>query len=87
MQKLNFTLLTDENGDLARKFGVPVGKGGTVRIKGEDGQPIVLKRNVTFSRWTFVVGKDGKVVSRNTNVSPCWDVKKVAEVIDKLEKK
>jgi len=86
-QKLNFTLLTDENGDLARQFGVPVGKGGSVRIKGDDGQPILLKRNVTLSRWTFVLDKDGKIVSRNTNVTPAQDAKKVTELIEKLAKK
>ncbi len=69
------------------KFGVPVGKPGTVRIKGEDGQPIVLKRTVTLSRWTFVLDREGKIVYKNINVSPALDAKKVTELIDNLEKK
>jgi peroxiredoxin Q/BCP len=86
-QKLNFPLLSDENGDLARKFGVPVGKSGKVRIKGDDGQPITLERKVTLSRWTFVLDRTGKIAALNTNVQPAQNAKKVAELIDTLEKK
>jgi peroxiredoxin Q/BCP len=86
-QMLPFTLLSDENGDLARKFGVPVGKGVTVRIKGDDGQLITLRRKVALPRWTFVLNREGRIVSKNTNMSPAQDVKMVAEVIGKLKKK
>ena len=85
-QKLNFTLLTDEEGSLAEKFGVPVGKGGEVKIKDADGQPLTLTRKATFTRWTFVIGKDGKIASKNTKANPMTDSKDVAELIDKLEK-
>src|SRR6266478_2702101 len=44
VQKLNFTLLADEDGSVAKKFGVPVGKGGDFATKDADGNPIVLKR-------------------------------------------
>ena len=37
-QKLNFTLLADEEGSLAKRFGVPVGAGGKVRAKDPDGK-------------------------------------------------
>ena len=30
---LNFTLLSDEEGSLVEKFGVPVGKGAAVKAK------------------------------------------------------
>jgi peroxiredoxin Q/BCP len=82
-QQLNFTLLADEEGNLAKQFGVPVGKGGDVRIKGADGQLMMLKRNVTFSRWTFVIGKDGKVIYKNSNVNPAQDSKQVADFVEK----
>ena len=39
--KLPFTLLADEKGDIANKFGVPVSKGGTAKVK-IDGKPAEL---------------------------------------------
>jgi peroxiredoxin Q/BCP len=86
-QKLNFTLLADENGELAKKFGVPVGKGGQVRVKNAQGMQITLSRAVTAARWTFVIGKNGKIIYKNTNVNPALDSKQVTELIEKLEKK
>ena len=86
-QQLNFTLLADEEGALAGKFGVPVGKGGEVKTKDADGKVVVLKRNVTAARWTFVIGKDGKILHKNMNVNPTLDSKQVAELIEKLGQK
>jgi len=86
-QQLNFTLLSDEDGSLAKLFGVPVGKGGEVKAKDADGQPVMVKRNVTAARWTFVIGKDGKIAFKNTNVTPAQDSKQVTDFIEKLEKK
>ena len=85
-QKLNFTLLADEEGNLAKMFGVPVSKGGTVRTKDAEGKPVTLKRNVTTARWTFVLDKNGKIVSKNTKVVPAQDSKAVADLVEKLEK-
>jgi peroxiredoxin Q/BCP len=86
-QKLNFTLLADEDGTIAKKFGVPITAGATVKAKDADGDPIEFKRNVTAARWTFVIGKDGKIAYMNTKVNPADDAKKVAEFIAKAEAK
>jgi peroxiredoxin Q/BCP len=86
-QMLNFTLLADEEGALAKKFGVPVGVGGEVRTKDAAGQPVVLKRAATIQRWTFVIGKDGKIIYKNTKVDPVADSKQIAAFIENLEKK
>jgi peroxiredoxin Q/BCP len=86
-QKLNFTLLADEGGSLAKRFGVPVGAGGTVKTKDAQGMVLTLKRGVTAARWTFVIGRDGKIVYKNTKVNPVEDSKQVAAAILKLEKK
>jgi peroxiredoxin Q/BCP len=85
--KLNFTLLADEDGGLARRFGVPVGPGGEVRTRNASGKDVVLKRAVTASRWTFLLGKDGKILYKNTKVNPVEDSKQIAAFIEKLEKK
>jgi peroxiredoxin Q/BCP len=83
VQKLNFTLLADEDGSVAKKFGVPVGKGGNFNTKDADGNPIVLKRGVTEQRWTFVINKDGKIIYKNTKVNPTQDSKQILELIEK----
>jgi thioredoxin-dependent peroxiredoxin len=85
-QKLNFTLLSDAEGSLAKTFGVPVGAGAEVKTKDADGKPVTVKRAVTAARWTFVLGKDGKIAYKNTAVNPAKDSQDVADLIEKLEK-
>jgi peroxiredoxin Q/BCP len=82
-QKLNFTLLSDEQGAVAKVFGVPFGKGATVRAKDADGKAFEFERAGTAARWTFVVGKDGKIAYKNTKVTPADDAKKITEFITK----
>jgi peroxiredoxin Q/BCP len=84
-QKLNFTLLADEDGSLAKKFGVPFGKGATVKAKDADGKLIEIKRAGTAERWTFIIGKDGNIAYKNTKVTPADDAKKITEFITKAE--
>jgi peroxiredoxin Q/BCP len=86
-EKLNFPLLADEDGRIAKMFGVPLGKGGVVRIKDADGQPLELKRAVTAARWTFIIGLDGKIAYKNTKVIPAEDSKQVGAFIEKLQQK
>ncbi len=83
VQKLNFTLLADEDGSVAKTFGVPVGKGGDFDTKDADGNPIKLKRGVTAQRWTFVINKDGKIIYKNIKVNPTQDSKQILELIEK----
>lgn len=85
--KLNFTLLADEKGDVAKKFGVPFSdKAGQANVKDEEGNAIVLKRAGTASRWTFVIGKDGTIIHKDTKVNAAQDSKKILEVIEKQDK-
>jgi thioredoxin-dependent peroxiredoxin len=86
VKNLPFTLLADEKGDVAKKFGVPFGKGGTFPTKDADGNPITLKRGVTIQRWTFVIGKDGKIIDKETKVNAANDSKHILDVIEKQEK-
>ena len=66
-----------------KKFGVTVRAGGEAKVKDADGNPIVLKRGVTIDRWTFVIGKDGKVIYKNPKVAAAQDSKQILEVIEK----
>ncbi len=86
-QKLNFTLLADEDGAVAKQYGVPFGGGATVKTKDAEGKAFEFKRAGTAARWTFVVGKDGKIAYLNTKVSPADDAKKITEFITKAEEK
>jgi len=95
VQKLNFTLLADEQGSLAKKFGVPLSKGAEVKARGEDGKvlkdntgaEIIIKRPMTAARWTFIIGKDGKIAYKNAKVNPTEDTKQVAAFVERMQKK
>jgi peroxiredoxin Q/BCP len=81
---LNFTLLADENGEVAKAFGVPLKDGGIVKRK-IDGKVELLKRGVTAARWTFVIDKQGKIALRNTKVNAAKDSKAVISQIESLK--
>ena len=86
-QKLNFTLLADETGEVATKFGVPVEIAEKVaKVKTSDGQEISLTRRATAKRWTFVIGKDGKIAYKNTMVAAAEDSQTIAAEVAKLKK-
>jgi thioredoxin-dependent peroxiredoxin len=67
------------------KFGVPVSKGGQFKTKDLDGNEVVLTRGITAQRWTFVIGKDGKIAYKNSKVNAPKDSKEILEVVEKLE--
>ena len=79
-------ILADENGAVAKKFGVPLSKGGTFKTKDADGNPVELTRGVTAQRWTFVIDKDGKIVHKNTKVNAAKDSQAILSLIEKQEK-
>lgn len=79
-ENLNFTLLSDEKGDIARAFGVPVGDGGAIK-RTVGGTEHELVRDVTTRRWTFIVGKNGKIVYRNDSVNAEKDTEEVLNFI------
>ncbi len=83
---LNFTLLADTEGKVAEAFGVPVTKEEKSVKATIDGKEELLTRRVTAKRWTFVVGLDGKIASKNTTVAAADDSKAIMEVVAKLKK-
>jgi len=80
---LNFTLLSDEDGKVAKAFGVPLKAGGVFKSK-IDGKVELLKRGVTSARWTFVIDKSGKIVLKETKVNAPGDSKAVLKAIESL---
>jgi thioredoxin-dependent peroxiredoxin len=83
VNNLNFPLLSDEQGTIARAFGVPVRGGGTI-TRVVDGEEKVLTREISTARWTFIIGLDGKIVYKDTEVNAAGDSKTVIEAIEKL---
>lgn len=79
-ENLNFTLLSDEKGDIARAFGVPVSEGGAIK-RTVEGTEHDLVRGVTAKRWTFIVGKDKKIIYRNESVNAEKDTEEVLNFI------
>lgn len=75
-EKLNFALLSDEKGEIAKAFGVPLGEGGTIK-RTVEGSEFDLLRGVTAKRWTFIIGKDGKIVYKNETVNAEKDTEEV----------
>lgn len=80
---LNFTLLSDKNGTVAKLFGVPVKDGGVIEkeIKGKN---VELKRGITTARWTFVVDKEGRIIYKNESVKAANDSDNIIEVLKQI---
>lgn len=73
---LNFTLLSDADGKIARHFGVPVSDGGEITKK-VNNEKVILKRGVTTKRWTFILDKKGTIIYKDDGVNPLSDAKNV----------
>jgi peroxiredoxin Q/BCP len=83
VHNLNFTLLSDKDGTIARQFGVPVSEGGSFE-QDVAGKSYLLNRAVTAGRWTFIADKDGDIRYINRSVDATGDSKKVLDVIEEL---
>lgn len=80
---LNFPLLSDPKGEIARAFGVPVRDGGTI-TREVDGEEVELSRDITTARWTFIIGRDGNILYKDTDVNAAGDSESVITVIEGL---
>ena len=83
---LNFALLADVDGKVADAFGVPVTREEKSVKATIDGKEEILTRRITAKRWTFVIGTDGKIASKNTSVVAADDSKAIMEVVARLKK-
>lgn len=90
--QLRFVLLADEQGEVARKFGVPLRAGGKTVIKDAQGQVVRdasggvvrVDRKFTAARWTFVIDKDGLIASIEKFASPRHDSQQVLDTAVQL---
>jgi thioredoxin-dependent peroxiredoxin len=80
---LNFTLLSDEDGKVAKSFGVETSGGDTIERE-IDGKTVTLERGITTKRWTFIVGKEGKIVYIDKTVNAPEDSKNTLNKIKEL---
>ena len=80
---LNFTLLSDINGQIAELFGVKIRDGASFTTTVED-KKVEITRSYTSSRWTFVLDNTGKVIYKDTAVDLSNDNKKVIEFLESL---
>ena len=76
------------HGKAARMFGVPFGKGATVKVRARPpAEAYQFERSGTAARWTFIIDPDGKVAYKNTKVTPADDAKKITAFIEQAQKK
>ena len=47
---------------MGKAFGLAWSGGGEWPVKDSAGKEITLKRGITESRWTWIIGKDGKII-------------------------
>lgn len=83
--QLNFPLLADTDGSVAKAFGVPVSLGERSVTKLFEGKETNLLRTATAKRWTFVIDRDGKIAHKDASVKARQDPTKVEAVIAKLQ--
>jgi peroxiredoxin Q/BCP len=80
---LNFTLLSDINGTIAKQFGVATKDGGSIERE-IAGVAHTLARGITTMRWTFVIDKQGNVVYKDDAVKATEDTANVLAQLKKL---
>lgn len=83
--RLNFPLLSDSSGAIARAFGVPLREGGTI-TRTVDGREVQLTRDVTAARWTYIIDRQGRIAFKETEVDPEGDSKAVIAAIRKMNR-
>ena len=81
---LNFSMLSDGSGDMAKIFGVPVGEGG-IHSQEIKGKPFDLKRGATIQRWTFILDQKRTLIYRDSEVEAANDSNKVLEFLTSLQ--
>jgi peroxiredoxin Q/BCP len=80
-ENLNFTLLSDADGAIAKAFGVPVTSGEKSITRTVDGKEVELTRGATIKRWTFVIDPKGTIVYRDNQVKATEDLANILKFL------
>jgi thioredoxin-dependent peroxiredoxin len=83
VNRLNFPLLSDTAGVVARSFGVPTRDGATITREVE-GDSVELTRDLTMARWTFVIDRNGRIAYKETDVDPAGDPEAVIQFLRRM---
>jgi peroxiredoxin Q/BCP len=81
--KLTFRLLADVDGEVTKAYGVSVSGPSATKVKDARGNVTRYERNITASRWTWVIGKDGRIIYKAMNVNPAEDTKQLLAFLAK----
>ncbi len=79
--RLKQTLLADDKGAGGAAFGLAMSGGGRWSITDSKGKETSLRRGATESRWTWIIGTDGRVIYKDTAADPEKDSKKVLKFL------
>lgn len=81
--RLNFTLLSDQTGEIADLFGVPRNEGGHIE-KEIGGKTWDLERGTTIQRWTFILDRKGTLIYKDAEVDAAGDSDRVVDFLSTL---
>ena len=81
---LKQTLLSDIDGEVGPAWGLAYSGGGEWAVKDDAGKEVQLRRGLTESRWTWIVGLDGRVIYKDANPKPEEDAKRVLKFLTEL---
>ena len=84
--QLNFPLISDTDGKIAKIFGVPTKNGGSLK-KEINGENFLFLRGTTAERWTFILNKKREIIYKNAQVNAVNDSETVKKVIEDYLKK
>ena len=87
VHNLNYTLLADDKGEIAKAFGIPAGGPGVFKFTDKEGVVHELKRGVSISRYHVVIDKTGTIAAIDPVKDAAGDAKKVVEIVKKLDTK
>ena len=82
---ISYKMLSDPEGKIADKFGVPIDKGGKID-RFIDGEKHSLHRGVTAKRWTFVISAQGKILSMDKQVRAASNSQDLIKLLDLKQK-
>ena len=85
--RLNYPLLSDPKGEVAWRFGMPISGGGSQQVQGPDGDEVTITRGSTPPFWTWVIGRDGRVLDKCTQVKQDQESKRVLALLRKWREK